>query len=96
MEPDFVIHEEGNDLVIELEIPRGLQKDEIKITIEGDYLRVEGRRDLSKEAKTDSFYAIEEKSTNFLKQIGLPINVRDSGAKTEFIDNMLRITIPKQ
>jgi len=96
MDSDFVIHKEGNNLVIELEIPRGLEKDDIKILIEGDYLRVEGKRDLSKEARIDEFYAKEQKSTNFLKQIGLPFSVMSSQAKTDLNGNVLRITIPKQ
>ena len=67
-----------------------------KQVVEGDYLRVEGNRQISKEARAQGFYAKQEKSSKFLKQIGLPVNVMGDLAKKEFLGNKLIITIPKQ
>jgi len=95
MAHDFQMHEEGKNLVVELDIG-DLRKDEIKVFVEGDYLRVEGMRDIRKEARGEGFYAREKKSGKFLHQIGLPVNVRGDLTKTEFLDGRLRITIPIQ
>ena len=95
MNSEFEMYEQGNNLIIELEVP-GLSSDEIEVFVEGDYLRVEGKREISKEARLKGFYIKEAKSNNFLKQIGLPVNVIGERAKTEFLGNKIIITLPKQ
>ena len=95
MAPEFQMHEEGKNLVVELDIG-DLNKDEIKVLVEGNYLRVEGERDIRKEARAEGFYVKKEKSGRFLQQIGLRVNVRSDETKTEFLDGKLRITIPIQ
>lgn len=93
MASGFLMKKQRKKLIIEMNVPN-LDKDEINIVVNDNVLRVEGKKQLSKESKGKNFYARSESSSQFLEQILLPVNVKGDEAKTQLSNGKLTITVP--
>jgi HSP20 family protein len=91
--PAIEVKRKNSDLVVTAELP-GLKKDDVKITVTGDLLTLEGERKQEKEEKREGFYHSERSYGKFLRSIALPEGARTDQANAEFKDGMLEITIP--
>jgi len=90
------VHEQGDDYVVSAPIP-GVNPDDVDITVRGDMLRICGERhEQHKEGGQDKRYLMREQRFGaFERVIQLPSAVKAEGAKADFNNGVLTITLPK-
>ncbi len=88
------LYEDGNDIIAEMSVP-GIEPENLDITVEGQYLRVVGRREEEKEKKTKQFYSKEIRRGSFERAIRLPEPVSEASVKAEYEGGVLKVIMPK-
>jgi HSP20 family protein len=90
------VHEQGDDYVVSAPIP-GVNPDDVDITVRGDMLRIRGERhEQSQQGGENKRYLIrEQRFGSFERVIQLPSSVKADGAKADFKNGVLTITLPK-
>jgi len=90
------VHEQGDDYVVSAPIP-GVNPDDVDITVRGDMLRIRGERhEQHQEGGENKRYLMrEQRFGSFERVIQLPSSVRADGAKADFKNGVLTITLPK-
>ena len=92
-QPRADIYRCPDGLLVKLEIA-GVAESDIRITLEGDTLLVEGRRrDWSVETTTE-FLSMEISYDRFKRSLRLPTAVDPARIETEYRDGMLLIRLP--
>jgi HSP20 family protein len=94
IEPKMDIYETKNDIVTEIEMP-GIDPESLNVFIEGDVLKVEGRKEETKEERKKGYFKKEIKSGYLRRMASLPSEVKADKAKAEFENGILKIEIPK-
>jgi HSP20 family protein len=89
---DIVDKEEA--LIVRAEMP-GIKKEDLEITLAGDRLTLEARREFKEEEKKDEFYRHEMAYGRLFRAVRLPAEVVAKDAKAELKDGMLELTLPK-
>lgn len=93
------LKEMDGEMVVKADLP-GLQKDEIKVSIEENkMLHISGKREAEKEeTKTTPearYYKAERQRGSFERVIELPAPARDNGIEARYENGVLTIRIPK-
>jgi len=88
------VYETDKELIVEMQVP-GYSKENIKISFQDDYLRVEGKAEETKEEKEKNYWRKEIKKGSFVRVIPLPLKVDPKKAKASFKDGILKIFLPK-
>jgi HSP20 family protein len=88
------VYETDKDLVVEMQVP-GFKKEDIKVSFQDDYLKVEGRAEEEKEEKEKNYWRKEIRKGSFVRVIPLPKKVDPKKAKASFKDGILKISLPK-
>jgi HSP20 family protein len=88
------VYETDKDLVVEMQIP-GFKKEDIKISFQDDYLKVEGKAEEEKEEKEKNYWRKEIRRGSFVRVIPLPRKVDPKKAKASFKDGVLKVYLPK-
>jgi len=88
------VYETDKDLVVEMQVP-GFKKEDIKVSFQDDYLKVEGKAEEEKEEKDKNYWRKEIRRGSFVKVIPLPKKVDPKKAKASFKDGILKISLPK-
>ncbi|NYZ60920.1 Hsp20/alpha crystallin family protein [Candidatus Micrarchaeota archaeon] len=84
------LRKEKNELVLMVEMP-GLCKEEIKVDLHGNRVRISGGRKEGKEEKGKSFYRKERFLSTFSRELALPEEVDPSSAKAKYENGVLEI-----
>ena len=94
--PPMNVKETKSNFEVEFAVP-GFTKDEIKIVLEGDYLKVSAHTSLEKE-KTDDDYSRKEFSySEFERKFKLPSNVETTKkVNAHYINGILTLTLVKK
>lgn len=92
--PRVDISESGDSFQIKAEIP-GVQKEDVKLTIDNGVLTLEGERHQEREEKGWRYHRVERDYGNFIRSFTLPANADSSKLKAHFHDGMLDVKIPK-
>ena len=92
--PAVDVYQTDNDVVVEAPLA-GVKPQEVDITIENDVLCIKGETKKESEVEDKNFYRKEVRSGSFYRSIALPTHVVGDKANAEFINGMLKITIPK-
>lgn len=92
--PSVDISETGASYLIKAEIP-GVNKDDVKVTIQNGMLTIQGERKQEKEEKDKKFHRIERSYGSFVRSFSMPDDADESAVKAEFKDGMLNVTLPK-
>lgn len=87
------ILEEGENLVIEAELP-GFNKDEIKINVKDNHLTISAERSQAKEEKSET-YLRRERSLNQVCRTFIIEDLDPDKIEASFQDGLLRLTLPK-
>lgn len=88
------IYETEEHLVIVVELP-GAASENLRISVEGGRLRINGKRDSLADSSHTKCHQIEIDSGFFQKQIYIPFEVDKDSATSHYKDGLLKIVLPK-
>lgn len=91
--PQVEVTEEGGKLHVYADLP-GLKKEDVKLSLEGDQLVLQGERQSSREEgqQGSSYYHSERSYGSFYRSIPLPEGVDPQTAQANFKDGVLDVT----
>lgn len=92
--PSVDISETDTAYLIKGEIP-GVNKEDVKISIQDGMITIQGERKQEKEEKGKKFHRIERSYGSFMRSFRLPEDADESAVKAEFKDGMLNVTLTK-
>lgn len=92
--PSADISESDTAYLIKAEIP-GVNKEDVKVTIENGMLTIKGERKMEKEEKDKKFHRIERSYGSFMRSFRVPEDADESAVKAEFKDGVLNVTLSK-
>ena len=92
--PSVDISETGTAYLVKAEIP-GVNKDDVKVTIQDGMLTIQGERKMEKEEKDKKFHRIERTYGSFVRSFRVPGDADENSVKAEFKDGMLNVTLAK-
>jgi HSP20 family protein len=93
--PSVDIFEENDNLVLEAELP-GMKRDDFELSIENNVITLKGERKFEKKSEGENYHRVERSYGSFTRSFTLPQTVTAEGAKAEFNDGVLRVTLPKR
>ena len=82
------------ELIVRAELP-GVEKDDIEVTIAGDRLTIEAKREFEEEETKESFYRHELGYGELRRTIGLPVEIDVKHIEAELKDGILNVVLPK-
>jgi HSP20 family protein len=88
------IVEDAKEYLIKVELPE-VQKDDVKVTVEGGTLTICGERKSEKEEKGRKFHRLERYYGNFERSFSIPEDAEAGSVKAEFKDGVLRVHLAK-
>lgn len=92
--PRADIHETQNEYLVQLDLP-GLEKQDVKIKVEDDFLVITGERKSEQKVDDDKYHRVERYSGTFSRSFRLYKDVDAGKIKATFTNGVLEITIPK-
>jgi HSP20 family protein len=92
--PRVDVSENDAAFVIKAEIP-GINKDDVKVTLDNGVLTLQGERRQEREDKGWRYHRMERSYGHFMRSFSLPSNVDASHLKAHFHDGLLEVDIPK-
>lgn len=92
--PSVEVFDKKDKLVVRAELP-GVEKKDVKVTVEGDVLTIKGERKAKEEVKDEDYYACEMCYGAFSRSIYLPVKVESTKIQANFKNGILEITLPK-
>ena len=92
--PAANVFESNDDYRIELAVP-GLKRDQIKVTLDNDVLKL--HTDISSEQKKEEdYYRFEFDYSNFERTFAIPDTVERDKISAKYNDGILQIVLPKR
>jgi HSP20 family protein len=92
--PPVDMYETRNEVVVTVELP-GLNEKDIRLSITGDLLTIQGERQWSDEVRDTAHYRQERWFGKFERALSLPIPVETGQVKATYRDGVLTIKLPK-
>ena len=93
-EPPVDVLETALDVVIFVALP-GVSPDEVRLTIEGDYLAISGTRRPPRELRTATIHRLELPQSQFFRRVAIPSG-RYGAINRSMADGCLVITLSKE
>lgn len=92
--PRLDVSETDEALEIIADLP-GMDKNDIKVSLEDDLLTIKGERKEEREKKDKQYHTIERRSGSFYRALRLPVEVEMEKIAATFKDGVLTLTLPK-
>lgn len=92
--PSADISETDKEYLIRAELP-AVKKEDVKVTVDGGMITIEGERKQLKEEKNEKFHQVESYYGSFTRSFGLPDDVNVDAIRCEDKDGVLTVHIPK-
>ncbi len=92
--PAVDIAERTNDYVVKVELP-GINKDDVKISLQNDILTIRGEKKQEMETKDADYRRVERSYGTFERSFTLPSSVTTNGIDAAYSNGILTITLPK-
>lgn len=83
-----------DEILLIAELP-GVEKDNIKISVNNGVLNLSGEKKMSETEKNDCYHCSERFFGPFERVFNLPATVNESKIKADFKDGVLKIRLPK-
>lgn len=94
--PQVDVFEKNGNLVVKAEIP-GVKKEDIQVDVEGNVVSLRAEAKQEKEEKKGEKVIYSERSYGMAsRSFSLPTDVDEKGAKAEYKDGVLTLTLPKK
>ena len=94
-QPSVDMCETPEAIIVEVELP-GMQREDVRIEVEGDILHITGERRTTSERQERNYYRVERSYGRFERQLRLPGTVAREAIRAEFNAGLLTITLPKR
>lgn len=92
--PSVDIAETVEEFHIKAELPE-VRKEDVRVSVDGGLLRIEGERKQEKEDKGRKYHRVERSYGSFLRTFTLPDNIDDTKVRADFKDGVLHVRLPK-
>ena len=92
--PKIDIMDKDAELIVRAEMP-GIRKEDLEITLSGDRLILEAKREFKEEEKKEDFYRHEMAYGRLYRAVRLPVEVDSDTTKAELVDGILEVHLPK-
>lgn len=92
--PKVDIKENKDAYCIKAELP-GVDKKDVKVTLEKGILTIRGEKRFEKEYDDEKSHRVECSYGNFVRSFSLPESVESEGVTAKFKDGLLNLTIKK-
>lgn len=92
--PAVDISETDAEYIVRVELP-GIEKKDVKVSVSGDVLWIQGERRQEKEEETERHHRVERAYGSFLRTFALPDDVQDEKLSAEFRNGVLHVRLPK-
>lgn len=92
--PSADISETDKEYLIRAELP-AVKKEDVKVTVDGGMITIEGERKQKKENKDEKYHRVESFYGSFSRSFSLPDDTDEKAIKCESTDGVLTVHIPK-
>ena len=92
--PAVDIAELDNQFVVKVELP-GINKDDVKITLESNILTIRGEKKEETDVKEENYHRVERTYGSFQRSFKLPTTVKGDNIDATYKDGILTVTLPK-
>lgn len=92
--PAVDIIEEKDEYIVKLELP-GVNKNDVKITVQNDILTIKGEKKSEHESKDKNYHRMERAYGVFQRSFTLPSSVNSDKIDASYNNGVLTITLPK-
>lgn len=92
--PAVDVVENPDAYVLNAELP-GLNKDEVKITLENNILSIRGEKKNEMEKKEGNYHRVERSYGLFERSFTIPGSIKSNDIDAQFKDGVLTLTLPK-
>lgn len=92
--PVVDVVENKDDYIVKVELP-GVNKDDVKITVNNGVLTIRGEKKQEQESKDKNYHRIERSYGVFQRSFTLPSSVKSDKIDASHNDGVLTITLPK-
>lgn len=86
--------EEKEQYVLKADLP-GINKEDIKVSVENGVLTIEGERKSETEQKDKQVHRVERSYGRFIRTLNVGTNVDTSKIQASYKDGVLQLTVPK-
>ncbi|HEY2847470.1 MAG TPA: Hsp20/alpha crystallin family protein, partial [Pyrinomonadaceae bacterium] len=93
--PRVDIFENKDHLMLEAELP-GMTQDDFDLSFENNILTLKGERKFEKKTDEGNYHRVERSYGSFARSFTQPQTVTAEGAKAEFENGILHVTLPKR
>lgn len=94
LRPQLDIAERDEEYVISVEVP-GVEEKDLKLTVEGDRLIIEGEKRQESSTDEDRYQRIERSYGSFRRVLDLPADAQAEEIKASFSHGILMIRVPR-
>lgn len=91
--PKMNVFEKDGELVVKADLP-GVEKENVKVYMEENYLVIQGERKMEKEVKEDNFYRSECEYGTFYRRLPLNFEADPGLIKATFANGVLELKVP--
>lgn len=88
------VEETEKEIVVRVEVP-GMEKEDCRITIEGNMLYLSGEKRYERETHDSTYHVMERAYGSFQRSIPLPRNVDIDKAEARYKNGVLTVRLPK-
>ncbi|HEU0283170.1 MAG TPA: Hsp20/alpha crystallin family protein [Gallionella sp.] len=88
------VEETDREIVVRVEAP-GMEKEDCRITIEGNMLYLSGEKHFERETRDSTYHVMERAYGAFQRTIPLPRNVDAGKAEANYRNGVLSVRLPK-
>jgi HSP20 family protein len=92
--PAVDISERDDQYLVKVELP-GVNKDDVKITLESNMLTIRGEKKEEKDEKKENYHRVERNYGSFQRSFTLPTAVKNDKIDASYKDGVLIIALPK-
>jgi len=93
--PHVDIYENKDHIVLEAELP-GMKREDFDVSVENNVITLRGERHFEKKDESDNYHRVERAYGSFTRSFTLPNTVTAEGARADYSNGVLRVTLPKR
>ena len=92
--PAIDVYDQNDRILVKAELP-GIDKKNVKVSVDGDILTIRGKTKKAQEVKEKDYYYSERAYGSFYRTLPLPVAVEKEKVKASYKDGILTIELPK-